>query len=208
MGMRFDLRRALEIPAVYNVFQKMTRTREYRQRFMERVPIAPGARVLEVGCGPGTNVEFLPQGRGVQFVGCDADGRYIAHAQQKYGNGSASFYAMPVGGLRTLGFDRFDTVLAWGLLHHISDADLRTLADEVDQLLESGGTFCTFDPCFTDRQTLVERVLTACDRGRYVRYPEHYAALLGTRFANVTLDVWPPGTILPYSVTVCIATKG
>lgn len=110
--------------------------------------------------------------------------------------------------MRSLGVGPFDTALAWGLLHHISDAQVRTLADEVDELLVPGGTFCTFDPCFTEEQGLIARLLTASDRGRYVRYPEHYVALLNERFSKIQMEKWPPGTVLPFSVTVVIASKG
>ena len=137
--MSLDLRRTLDNPAVYNLFQKMSRTREYRQRFMERVPIKANDRVLEVGCGPGTNVEFLPAGKGVAFVGCDADSRYITHAKATYGE-RAEFYNTPVGDLRPLGLKPFNTALAWGLLHHIDDRQVRTLAGEIDELLEPGSS--------------------------------------------------------------------
>jgi SAM-dependent methyltransferase len=206
MDLAFDLRKALEIPAAYNLFQKLTRTREYRRKFMERVPIPVNGRVLEVGCGPGTNVEFLPADKNVSFVGCDADARYIDHAKAAYGQ-RADFYNAPVGSLSALHLQPFTTAVAWGLLHHISDAQVLTLADEVAALLDSGGTFCTFDPCFTEKQGLLARVLTACDRGRYVRYPEHYVSLLGRRFTKTELDIWPPGTVLPFSVAVVIARK-
>jgi SAM-dependent methyltransferase len=207
ISVQLDLRKALDIPAAYNLFQKLTRTREYRRKFMERVPIPAGGTVLEIGCGPGTNYEFLPADKRIQYVGCDSDSSYIAHASSTYTNG-ARFFDTPVGGLRSLGVGPFDTALAWGLLHHISDAQVRTLAEEVDELLAPGGTFCTFDPCFTEEQGLIARVLTACDRGRYVRYPEHYAMLLGERFPKIQLEKWPPGTVLPFSVTVIIASRG
>ena len=158
-----DPRRILGVPAVYNTFQKLTRTREYRRRFMEGVPVGPGSRVLEVGCGPGTNFEFLAPRPDVRYVGCDSDTIYIAHARQRFGD-RAEFIAAPVGELRALGQRRFNTALAWGLLHHIRDADVRTLAAEIADLLEPGGSFCTFDPCFTERQPLVERLLTASER--------------------------------------------
>jgi cyclopropane fatty-acyl-phospholipid synthase-like methyltransferase len=206
MESRLDLRKILEIPAVYDVFQRFTRTREYRQKFMEYVPIPEGGKVLEIGCGPGTNVEFLPKDRNVDYVGCDSDATYIAHARAHYTE-RAQFFDTPVGGLRTLGMGPFDTALAWGLLHHISDAQVRTLAEEVDELLVPGGRFCTFDPCFTSEQSLIARVLTACDRGRYVRYAEHYASLLSERFPSIELQSWPPGTVLPFSVAIVVASK-
>ena len=201
-----DLRKILDIPAAYDFFQRVTRTREYRRKFMQFVPIPPGGNVLEIGCGPGTNVEYLPQDKSIRYVGCDSDSAYITHARSRYTDG-AQFFDTPVGGLRSLGVGPFDTALAWGLLHHISDAQVRTLAEEVDDLLVPGGKFCTFDPCFTTEQGLIARVLTACDRGRYIRYPEHYSALLGERFSEIETQSWPPGTVLPFSVTVIVASK-
>ena len=206
MKLSLDPRKILETPGVYNAFQRLTRTREYRRRFMEGVPLPAGARVLEVGCGPGTNFQFLPERKDVRYVGCDLDAQYIAHAKSRYGD-RAEFFAAPVGALQTLGPKRFDTVIAWGLLHHLKDHEVRTLADEVAGLLEPGGSFCTFDPCFTYEQPLVERLLTACDRGRFVRYPEQYVALLDRRFSEVREEVWPPGTILRFSVAVLNAVK-
>ncbi|HEV3153089.1 MAG TPA: class I SAM-dependent methyltransferase [Candidatus Baltobacteraceae bacterium] len=206
MKARLDLRRVLDIPVAYDFFQRITRTREYRRKFMEFVPVPNGGSVLEIGCGPGTNYEYLPQGREIRYVGCDSDSGYIAHARSRYRNG-AQFFDTPVGGLRSLGVGPFDVALAWGLLHHISDAQVRTLAEELDELIVPAGKFCTFDPCFTSDQSLLARVLTACDRGRYVRYPEHYAALLAERFPRIELQTWPPGTVLPFSVAVIVAAK-
>ena len=49
MKLSLDPRKILETPGVYNAFQRLTRTREYRRRFMEGVPLPAGARVLAAG---------------------------------------------------------------------------------------------------------------------------------------------------------------
>jgi hypothetical protein len=80
-------------------------------------------------------------------------------------------------------------VIALALLHHLNDAEVLTLCGEVVPLLEPGGIFMTGDPCFTPNQSRLERFITSCDRGRYVRYPEQYRALLARKFPVVDMEV-------------------
>jgi SAM-dependent methyltransferase len=84
MSLRFlDPRKILEVPWVYNLFQRAVGTHKGRRLFIEQyiTPFA-GGRVLEVGCGPGTNLQWWPDD--VEYVGCDLSEKYIAHAKQRY----------------------------------------------------------------------------------------------------------------------------
>ena len=183
----WDPRKLLEQPPVYNFFQKLVRADKPRRKFVDEI-IAPlkSGRVLEVGCGPGTNCEWMPQG--FEFVGCDLSDAYIAYARKKYGN-RAAFYRASVGQLPSLGLKPFKIVIALSLLHHLSDSEVMTLCDEVMPLLESGGMFFTADPCFVVGQTRLEHFITSRDRGRHVRYPEEYKELLAQKFATVEMEV-------------------
>ena len=93
----WDPRKFLELPPVYNFFQKAVGADKGRRHFIEEfvAPLA-GGRVLEVGCGPGTNCEWFPDN--IEYVGCDIDEKYIAYAKKQYGS-RAEFYATPVGKL-------------------------------------------------------------------------------------------------------------
>jgi len=176
-----------------------------RRRFIEEhiAPLGP-ARVLEVGCGPGTNCAWMP--RNIEYVGCDLNESYIAYAKQRYGD-RAEFFAAPVGQMAALKLKPFSAVMAVALLHHLSDAEVLTLCDEVMPLLEAGGTFMTGDPCFAYGQSRLERFVTACDRGRHVRYPEQYQALLPKRFPEVTMEAGRSKAVLTANAGVLLKAR-
>ena len=71
-----DPRRLLQAPFVYKAFQKAVGAEKARKHFIQDVvaPVA-GSRILEVGCGPGNNCKWIPDG--VEFVGCDTYTPYI-----------------------------------------------------------------------------------------------------------------------------------
>jgi SAM-dependent methyltransferase len=183
----WDPRKVLEYPPIYNFFQKLVGADKPRRKFIAEItaPLKTG-RILEVGCGPGTNCEWIP--RSFEYVGCDLSESYIAYARKNFGD-RAEFFLVPVGQLASLGLRRFNVVIAIALLHHLSDSEVLTLCDEVLPLLESGGMFVTGDPCFVAGQNRLEHFIISCDRGRYLRYPEHYRELLAKKFPVVEMEV-------------------
>ena len=203
----WDARKFLEYPPVYNLFQMAVGADKPRRRFIEE-HIAPlgNARVLEVGCGPGTNCAWMP--RRIEYVGCDLSETYIAYAKQRYGD-RAEFFSAPVGQLAALNLRPFKAVIALAVLHHLNDAEVITLCDEIVPLLEAGGTFMTGDPCFASGQNRLERFVTSCDRGGYVRYPEQYQSLLANRFPVVDIEVKrSQGVLIPNTGVLLKARLG
>lgn len=192
----WDPRKVLEYAPIYNLFQRAVRADKPRRAFIaEHIAPLGRARVLEVGCGPATNCAWMP--REIEYVGCDHNEAYIAYARNRYGD-RAEFYSAPVGQLRELGLKPFKAVIALALLHHLSDAEVLTLCDEVLPLLETGGCLITGDPCFVAGMKRLERFITSCDRGHYVRYPEQYRELLARRFPVVDMVVRKSrGTLIP-----------
>ncbi len=182
-----DPRRLLEVPWIYNTFQKLAGAERTRREFVAQY-IAPlkGQRVLDVGCGPATNLNWWPEG--VQYVGCDLSDEYIEFAKKKFGN-RGEFYAAPVGKLNDLGLKPFDAVIAMALLHHLTDDEVRTFCDEALSVLKPGGMLITLDPSYADGDSWLTRLFTSKDRGRYVRTAEEYQKLLGTRFVRQTCHV-------------------
>ena len=94
---------------------------------LERMNVAPGEAILEVGCGPGTDLIDLvglvgPAGR---LVGLDASEVMIAEARRR-----ASALGLPIvfelGDVQALAFEdrSFDACRAARLLEHLPNAEL------------------------------------------------------------------------------------
>src|SRR5262245_6399808 len=78
-------------------------------------------RVLDVGCGPGTNsAEFA----GLDYLGVDINPAYIAHARRTSGG---TFAVADVQSESIPGRGTYDFVLVNSLLHHLDDESVSSL---------------------------------------------------------------------------------
>jgi SAM-dependent methyltransferase len=155
-----SLRSVLAIPAAYNLwwnvvggpgFAKVL-VREYLQ---PRV----GARILEIGCGPGTIVGYLPR---VEYLGFDLSSKYIEAARKRFPR--AQFVCERVRGFSLAKHQSFDAVLALGILHHLDDQEAKQLFQIAHDALKSGGKLITLDGVWTSDQSGTARWLLARDR--------------------------------------------
>ena len=106
--------------------------------------LAPGAHVLELGCGTGsTAVRLAPQV--ARYVATDDAARMVALARDRAaGLGTLEpVQARPGDGSLPRG--PFDAVLAFNLLHLLSD--LPAALSETHALLRPGGLLITKTPC-------------------------------------------------------------
>jgi SAM-dependent methyltransferase len=74
----------------------------------EYIRPAPGDRVLDIGCGPGTMVPYLP---GTEYVGLDVSAEYIERARRRFPQ--ARFVCQGVGKYDLVEPNCFDIVLGW-----------------------------------------------------------------------------------------------
>lgn len=166
-----------------------------REFFRQYAEIPPGSRILEIGCGHGKNIEYMPEG--VAYTGCDPNPRYIYYAQQKYGT-RGRFLCVSAEEFAQQPLREFDIVLIVSVLHHLNDTQVLALAAGAVAALRPGGLFLAWEPCWTPSQGWLDRLMLSIDRGRFVRTPDGYAMLLGkifgsieTRFLITPKMLWP-----------------
>ncbi|HVO60878.1 MAG TPA: class I SAM-dependent methyltransferase [Terriglobales bacterium] len=169
----------------------------YRSRILVSEYIRPRAsdRVLDVGCGPGNMLPFLPK---CQYMGVDVNPEYIATARRRYGK-RGDFVCERVNHDSISEFGAFDIVLALGLTHHLDDDEARNLFCLGHAALKPGGRLITNDGCYTTGQSRLERYLLSSDRGRFVRTQEAYLTLAHTSFFCVVPHLRSDVLRIPYT---------
>jgi len=144
-------------------------------------------RVLDVGCGPGTNAHYFASS---DYLGIDLNEQYVQYAKRRYGRefvvADATTFTVPEG-------ERFDFVLVNSFLHHIPDADVERLLAHLSSVLAPDGQIHVLELILPDRPSLA-RVLARLDRGDHPRPKHRWDALFARSFEPVVVETYPlPG---------------
>jgi SAM-dependent methyltransferase len=194
------IRSILAHPLVYELWSRAVGGVRCRRILVnDYVHPRDGDRILDLGCGPGGVVDYLPPA--VEYVGIDLNPGYIASAQARFGNGRREFRVGDASGLDS-DLDGFDIVMVFALLHHLDDAAARSLLRRAAGALVPGGRIVAVDAALTEDQSAASRAVVARDRGQNVRTREQYVALAGESFTDVIAITRDDLLRIPY--THCI----
>ena len=190
------LRSVLGHPLAYDLFQKMMGASRSRQKFVDDYirPIS-GCKILDIGCGTARILDYLPAD--IEYHGFDLSQRYIRSASQRYGE-RGKFTCSLVDKIAVEHLPGFDIVLAIGLLHHLNDNQVHDFMGLARNALRENGRLISIDPCFSNDQSHISRLLVSRDRGQNVRSSEEYSQLACAQFSQVNGAVkhqsWIPYT--------------
>jgi cyclopropane fatty-acyl-phospholipid synthase-like methyltransferase len=189
------IRSLLSHPGVYRTFWNVIGGPGYIKVFVEEyVRPKPGARILDIGCGPGTTVPYFAN---TEYVGFDISPNYIESARRRFPQATfvcerISHYTLPQDSY-------FDVVLALGIIHHLDDAEAQQLCETAYRALKPGGKLVTFDGVLTDSQSRLARYLVTRDRGEHVRNEQGYIQIASRVFPNVRSTVRHDLLRIPYT---------
>jgi SAM-dependent methyltransferase len=138
---------------------------------VRRHPGLPFRRVLDVGCGPGVNAGAFAH---TEYLGVDLDPGYVATARARHGD---RFMEGDAGDLQLSDAQPFDCILINSLLHHLDDAQVRSLLQSALKVLSPDGTIYVMDLHLPDGTSL-PRALALADRGKFARPLRRLRALL------------------------------
>ena len=162
-----------------------------------------GDKILDIGCGPGNLLNDLID---VEYTGLDINDAYIRSAQSRYGE-KGTFICGKVSEDAVEGEDRFDIVIALGLLHHLDDHEAAVLFRLSRRVLKPGGRLITFDGCYVPHQSALARWFLSMDRGRFVRTEDQYLKLASGSFSNLKSSLHHDFLRIPYTILIMECTK-
>jgi SAM-dependent methyltransferase len=148
-------------------------------------------RVLDVGCGPGTNTHHFAS---ADYLGIDSNPGCIEYALRRH---KRNFLLADVTRYTVAPGERFDFILLNSFLHHIDTAAALRLLAHLRTLVSDKGHVHILDLVLPERLSFA-RFLARIDRGRF---PRSLAELRG-----LVTSVFEPEVFEPYRLTALGAT--
>lgn len=160
----------LDNPNLYSFWQYPF-VRQKIRPFLGRDLVAPGSRVLDVGCGPGTNAPLF---RECQYVGIDLNSKYIEYAHQRFAGqficADAVYFDYELLG-------QFDLIFLNSLMHHLPGQGCQTLLTKLKSRIAPQGTLTILDLVLDDTSPIAY-ALAKADRGDFARPEREWRDLL------------------------------
>jgi SAM-dependent methyltransferase len=141
-------------------------------------------RVLDVGCGPGTNAPHFAH---CDYLGVDINPQYVADAGVRY---HRNFLAADITTYQVTG-DPFDCILVNSFLHHVDLPSTHRILAHLPSLLPADG-FVHIIELVLPPNLSPSRLLARMDRGDYPRPLEEWRGIFHEHFEEVVFE--------PYSV--------
>jgi len=171
-------------PTLWNLFRRALEfnfREEKRVIAKELMPLATrvrrqgrSPRLLDLGCGTGELASIFLRA-GYEYVGIDIEPERIAYARKTYPRGR--FHVMDAAQLRYPD-DYFDQILVTGVLHHLSDDEVRDIVREMRRVLRPGGRALVMeDIALRGSLNLLGALVHLADAGAYIRRPVQYSPL-------------------------------
>lgn len=177
--------RVMENTLAYRLWQAPFAERKLAPLFAHN-DMARMRRVLDVGCGPGTNTQHFAH---AEYLGIDFNPAYIESARQRHGR---EFIVADVTTYEVAPERRFDMILANSLFHHIDTANTERILAHLATLLTDDGHIHVLDLVLPPRPT-ISRFLARADRGDFPRPLEEWRDLFTRVFEPVVFEPYSLG---------------
>ena len=192
----------LRLPRFYQLLQDLVGASRDRAVFVRsRVACRPGEKIVDIGCGTGSALEFLPE---TNYFGFDPNPDYVRVAQTRYGN-RAKFLCGDASSPQVWELARqADTVLSLGVLHHLTDTEIQKILNLARICLRPRGQFVFYEPCFSGSDRWLGRIFMRLDRGGNIKTDKAWRALVSEYFATINEDIRRPAYLFRYTIQTLI----
>jgi SAM-dependent methyltransferase len=172
-------------PTAYRLWQMPFAEKKFRP-IREHNDFSKVRRVLDVGCGPGTNSVFFED---KDYVGMDINADYIQQAKRRFGD---RFYVGDVCTYQAKPDERFDFILLNSLLHHIDDEHTDRILKQLSGQLNPNGHIHILDLVLPEKAS-VARTLAKSDRGDHPRPLQRWNKIFSRYFEPVVFEPYAVG---------------
>lgn len=173
----------LEQPFLFNISQ-IPFTRQKFARILKHNDLSKVRRVLDVGCGPGTNAPNFAQ---AGYRGIDINDRYIRMARRRYGR---DFLVADMTKYEIDSCDAYDFILINSFLHHVDTASVHRILASTPRLLASDGHVHSIEVVMPPQRGL-SQLLARWDRGNFARPIEEWERIFGEHLQTVVFEPFP-----------------
>ena len=191
------MQKLMNVPAVYRSVQDALAApliRDVRAHFhAAHITADTHLHILDVGCGPGHSSSWFSG----QYTGVDLSPEYINHAKASFPGknfiiGDASNFDLTE--------KNFDVAVSVGLYHHLPDAAVLQSLSTVLRHLKPDGQFHVVDAILPNHfwDNPAGYVLRKLDRGRFVRTPSAYRAMVESSGLTIVNYCEGRGGLLDY----------
>lgn len=177
--------RLLELPLVYRLWQAPFAARKLAP-LLRHNDLASVRRVLDVGCGPGTNTALFAD---AEYLGVDVNPAYIETARRRYGR---AFTTADVTSYRHEDGRGFDFILVNSLFHHLATEDVRRILAHLATLLTDDGHIHVLDLVLPAKPSPA-RALARWDRGDHPRPLADWRELFDEHYTPVVFEPYTLG---------------
>ena len=167
--------------------------------------ITNGYKILDIGCGTGYIVNYLP--KDVTYIGFDVNSKYIKYAKKKYNNLNYSFNCEYLSKDALIKYGQFDIVMMNGLVHHLNDDDTINILMLANNCLKKKGVVVGIDGCFKENLDFISMWMLKNDRGVFVRNKQDYDLLFKSAFKTVFSEIRNYISYIPYNFLMWKLTK-
>jgi SAM-dependent methyltransferase len=141
-------------------------------------------RVLDVGCGPGTNTHHFAHS---DYLGVDYNPEYIESARERH---KRDFMVADITAYNVAEGERFDFILANSFLHHVDDAAAERILRHLGTLLTDDGHVHVLDLVLPPEPS-IGRLLARWDRGDWPRPLARWRELFSDVLEPVVFEPYP-----------------
>jgi SAM-dependent methyltransferase len=183
--MRALIDRVMEQPWVYRLWQAPFAEKKFApvQRALSSRKVR---RVLDVGCGPGTNASRFAD---AEYVGVDINEKYLAVGRSRH---AGQFLQADLATADLTHLGQFDVILVNSFLHHLPDRAVDDVLGRIAKLLRPDGRVHILELVLPERPSLAT-LMARLDRGRHARTIEAWRARFERHFEPVVMEPYMLG---------------